>query len=198
MNKCSECGADVLARGWCRKHYLRWYRHGDVTAVAKPADYAPRGGAHGGYVHGMHKHPLYKTWWHMMQRCENTSHSRYADYGERGITVCERWHDVRKFVEDMGERPAGLTLERIDNGIGYSPENCGWASRIAQARNRRCTKLTLADADKIRAMRDVGMKRRDIAEQFGVSVHSVKKVASGAHWRHVEKVAPSLAGALKR
>ena len=82
-------------------------------------------------------HPLYATWKQMRQRCNSTTHPAYVNYGARGITVCDRWNDFWLFVEDMGERPDGHTLDRIKNDEGYSPENCRWSSRLTQQTNRR-------------------------------------------------------------
>lgn len=86
-------------------------------------------------------HPLYKVWAGMLQRCTNAKGKRYCDYGGRGITVCERWRDFKNFLEDMGPRPEGLTLERIDYNLGYCPENCKWDTWSNQARNKRSTTI---------------------------------------------------------
>lgn len=82
-------------------------------------------------------------WKSMHQRCRDRNHRRYADWGGRGITVCARWSGPRgfeRFLADMGRRPPGLTLERKKNDLGYSPTNCEWATRKAQANNRRTAK----------------------------------------------------------
>jgi hypothetical protein len=79
----------------------------------------------------------YVTWGSMLQRCNNPNSSNFFKYGGRGITVCERWFKFEHFFKDMGERPKGLTLERINNEKGYVLENCKWASPIEQSRNQR-------------------------------------------------------------
>lgn len=81
--------------------------------------------------------PTYNTWSHMIDRCSNPKNSRYGDYGGRGLTVCERWKSFDNFYSDIGDKPVGLTLERKDNELGYSPQNCVWASYSDQNRNRR-------------------------------------------------------------
>ncbi len=85
--------------------------------------------------------PEYKAWGHMIERCRNPNTECFADYGGRGITVCDRWRTYEHFLADMGPRPAGMTLERKDNERGYEPGNCVWATRKQQMRNRRNTKM---------------------------------------------------------
>lgn len=78
----------------------------------------------------------YRSWDGMKQRCLNPKATGYKRYGGAGVTVCERWLKFENFLADMGERPEGTTLDRIDSSRGYEPGNCRWADRSTQNRNR--------------------------------------------------------------
>ena len=77
----------------------------------------------------------------MMDRCYRPKNKKYKDYGGRGITVSKRWHDFAVFLNDMGEAPAGMSLDRKKNHLGYSKANCRWATQTEQTRNARSNKL---------------------------------------------------------
>lgn len=111
--------------------------------------------------HGMVGAPEYRTWVSMRQRCYDKNHDAYRKYGGRGITVCDRWNEsFLAFYADMGPRPVGTTLDRVDNNGSYSPSNCRWTTRREQSRNTRRTIRMTIDGDQVSAI--------DIAEKNGI------------------------------
>lgn len=87
--------------------------------------------------HGYFGTPTYKSWDKMIQRCTNPNCPEYVWYGKRGILVCEEWKDFANFLVDMGERPAGTSIDRINVNLGYFKDNCRWANAEVQANNTR-------------------------------------------------------------
>lgn len=115
------CGQRTFVRG-------RRLRSGHTTSCGcrDGHGHAGRGG----------ESPTYNTWQGMLFRCENPAHRAFSRYGGRGIIVCRRWHDFKNFLADMGERPDGRTLDRINNDGNYEPGNCRWATPAEQAANK--------------------------------------------------------------
>ena len=121
----------------------------------------------GNYRHGMYGTPTYKSWSEMKQRCKNPNHSKTDCYV--GVTYCEEWEKFENFYRDMGERPEGTTLDRIDVYGNYEPSNCRWADNHTQATNKRNSRyLTLngitrhiSEWSKI-----TGIKRRTISARI--------------------------------
>lgn len=89
--------------------------------------------------HNKSNSKTYHVWEAMKQRCNNKKHPRYADYGGRGIFLCDEWNKFESFLNDMGEQPENMTLDRIDNDYGYTKENCRWVTQSEQMRNTRIT-----------------------------------------------------------
>lgn len=128
ITKCSieECPKQADVLGWCRKHYMRNYIHGDPTFSKYEH-------------HGMKNSKMYMVWTQMKRRCNQPTHKDYRLYGGRGITVCERWlHSFKNFYEDMGDKPSpSHSLDRINNDGNYEPDNCKWSTPKEQRNNQR-------------------------------------------------------------
>lgn len=125
-----KCTNKPAGKGLCNMHYKRLRSNGSPDVVWPNRTKPPRT-----------KNAAYSIWLNMRGRCTNSNVPEYKHYGGRGISVCDRWKEKDKgfdnFLEDMGERPEGLTLDRINNDGNYEPSNCRWATWSQQMLNRR-------------------------------------------------------------
>lgn len=122
--------------------------------------------------------PLYGVWQSMRRRCLTPTYRQWKDYGGRGISICPEWESFERFVEDMGERPAGTSLDRIDNNGNYQPDNCRWATRQEQQRNLRNTRIVSIDGKTYKAI--------ELAELTGLKPDTiVERAAAGLSYRQV-------------
>lgn len=137
---------------------------------------------HGGARPGRYA-PEYRSWQSMLARCRNPHLRGYIWYGGRGVTVCARWSSsYAAFLADLGPRPPGTTLERIDNNGNYEPGNVRWATPIEQGRNKRDVRLNEQAAKVIRTCtKSFGTTR--MARLYGVSVGHVRRIVTGRCWQ---------------
>lgn len=123
-------------------------------------------------THGLKDTATYRSWSSMRNRCNNPSNVAYSNYGGRGISVVSRWDSFTNFLEDMGERPEGCSIDRIDNDGNYGPENCRWANAVIQGRNRRSNTIIEFEGSSFTLVQ--------AAELYGIPRHSIKyRLAAG-------------------
>lgn len=132
--------------------------------------------------HGLGGTPTYRSWYSMLQRCTNPTDVGWNRYGGRGIKVCEAWLSLDGFVRDMGLRPAGMSLDRIDSDGNYEPANCRWATDAEQNRNRTYNVITPEKLDAIKRDLLEGVTQREAAKRHGVSQATVSRASRGVTW----------------
>lgn len=132
-------------------------------------------------IHGCSNTTEFSIWEKMIDRCTREKSPAYKNYGARGIHVCSRWELFSNFLNDMGKRPTGTTLDRIDNNKGYAPENCRWASIKEQARNKRTNRL-LTYHGQTKCMAEwceiLGLKTATVCQRLNRYGWSVEKALS--------------------
>lgn len=141
--------------------------------------------------HGMSKSREYVVWFRMRQRCYRLKETNYKNYGGRGITICDRWkNSFGNFYADMGTRPEGHTLERIDNNGNYCPQNCRWATIREQARNKR-TNDNITFNGETMCLADwavkIGVGRRTLWGRLYVTNWSIEDALSKKRYYRVNK-----------
>ena len=127
----------------------------------------------------------YTTWANMLRRCINPKATGYDSYGGRGIKVCERWLKFENFLEDMGERPEGLTLDRKDNDGNYEPGNCRWATAHEQSVNSSRTKLTDEKVIEARYLFTQGWSNAMVARHFGIARSTAGFIRTRRSWKAI-------------
>ena len=143
-----------------------------------------------GFAKTAKKGSVYNTWASMRARCNNPNDNQYKDYGGRGIKVCPEWNDFMTFYKDVGERPEGHQLDRIDNDKNYCKENCRWADVVTQANNRRTTtffsvenrKIARADLERELEISHEHFRRR--LERYAIQVLQNKELS----WDELRKI----------
>jgi hypothetical protein len=147
------------------------------------------------FRHGRSNTREHVAWCNMRQRCTDPKTRNFKNYGGRGIKICERWRTFAAFYADMGNCPPDCSLDRINNDLGYSPENCRWADAVTQSRNRRIPHgsvnvgsvhgMAKITDDIARAIYLASGRQQDIADRHGVSQTLVSRIKLRMIWRHV-------------
>jgi hypothetical protein len=147
-----------------------------------------------GHTKGGVYSPTYSSWQSMHARCRYSHRDTDKKYAKRGIGICDRWESFGNFLDDMGIRPKGTTLDRVDVNGDYTPGNCRWATPIDQARNRRNSKLTydMAVDAAIRVMS--GETAKSVAEDLGCSESLPREIAKGRTWKDAHAAALKIVG----
>lgn len=164
----------ILVRCKCGDEYETLFESLRIAGIQSCRNCKPRWIKHGHARKGKLTKE-YNTWASMLDRCYNPNNDQFEDYGARGITVCERWHEYANFFEDMGNKPTPKhTIERIDNDGNYCPENCKWDTRKNQNRNKR--------NNRILTVQGITGCMIELCEHFGISIQTASARLNGMGW----------------
>jgi len=164
-----DCGNKTIVDGYSLRSGLS--KSCRCLAKERASDRNKRHSACAGYG----KTPEYVVWSNMIQRCRDPNSTSYERYGARGITVCNRWNIFENFLVDMGEKPGSeFSIEREINSGNYEPDNCIWADRSRQARNKRSNRIV--------QFRGKSMCLADAVDMVGLPYHTVKARISKYGW----------------
>lgn len=171
VRKCCvvDCHRKHYSNGYCDRHWNRIKSHGSINSTKD--------------FHGMEGSTEYATWLGMKGRCYNKNNHKYHRYGARGIYVCDEWkNSFSKFFADMGPRPPGLQLDRINNDGPYSKENCRWVTREENSRNRSDNTFKKEDIIYIRSSTE---RNCDLARKFGCQRQTIGNIRARRTWKEI-------------
>lgn len=134
--------------------------------------------------------PTYVSWRAMKTRATNKKRPDAKYYGHVGL--CERWQEFSNFLMDMGERPNGTSIDRIDSSKGYEPGNCRWATKSEQTRNRKTTKVSFAIAVEMVLAHQSGESFKSIANRYGCSESLPREIDRGRRWKDAKAHAEAI------
>lgn len=136
----------------------------------------------------------YKCWRRMKERCLNPKHDQYSNYGGRGISVCKEWMKFENFLSDMGQRPTGMTIERIDNSKGYYKHNCKWATMVEQQSNKRNNQFLTLGQDRLTVAqwsRKLGVNDSTIRERIRRNWDIASSLTKPSHEKEIQRIQKS-------